>query len=167
MPSRGYRLDLPRAGRFDPAKARALNVPVPAWKLLQRGRSIPLESGAVVAPADVLGPARRGLRFVFSGDTAPCPALEQAAQNADLFLCDATYPDNEQEAQAKQWGHSTFAQGAAIAKKAGVRRFWLMHYSPMITDPAAALPNAQAVFPAAECGFDGKQITLQYDEEAT
>ena len=107
VPSRGYRLDLPRAGRFDPAKARALNVPVPAWKLLQRGQSIPLENGAVVAPADVLGPARRGLRFVFSGDTAPCPALEQAAQNADLFLCDATYPDNEQEAQAKQWGHST------------------------------------------------------------
>ena len=155
------------AGRFDPAKARALNVPVPAWKLLQRGQSIPLENGAVVAPADVLGPARRGLRFVFSGDTAPCPALEQAAQNADLFLCDATYPDNEQEAQAKQWGHSTFAQGAAIAKKADVRRFWLMHYSPMILEPEAALPNAQAVFPAAECGFDGKQIILQYDEEAT
>ena len=125
VPSRGYRLDLPRAGRFDPAKARALN------------------------------------------DSAPCPALEQAAQNADLFLCDATYPDNEQEAQAKQWGHSTFAQGAAIAKKAGVRRFWLMHYSPMILEPEAALPNAQAVFPAAECGFDGKQIILQYDEEAT
>ena len=167
VPSRGYRLDLPRAGRFDPAKARALNVPVPAWKLLQRGQSIPLENGAVVAPADVLGPARRGLRFVFSGDTAPCPALEQAAQNADLFLCDATYPDNEQEAQAKQWGHSTFAQGAAIAKKADVRRFWLMHYSPMILEPEAALPNAQAVFPAAECGFDGKQIILQYNEEAT
>ena len=167
VPSRGYRLDLPRAGRFDPAKARALNVPVPAWKLLQRGQSIPLENGAMVAPADVLGPARRGLRFVFSGDTAPCPALEQAAQNADLFLCDATYPDNEQEAQAKQWGHSTFAQGAAIAKKADVRRFWLMHYSPMILEPEAALPNAQAVFPAAECGFDGKQIILQYDEEAT
>lgn len=36
VPSRGYRLDLPRAGRFDPAKARALNVPVPAWKLLPR-----------------------------------------------------------------------------------------------------------------------------------
>ena len=164
VPSRGYRLDLPRAGRFDPAKARALNVPVPAWKLLQRGQSIPLENGAVVAPADVLGQARRGLRFVFSGDTAPCPALEQAAQNADLFLCDATYPDNEQEAQAKQWGHSTFAQGAAIAKKADVRRFWLMHYSPMILEPEAALPNAQAVFPAAECGFDGKSITLQYEE---
>ena len=164
--SLGYRLDLPRAGRFDPEKARALGVPVTQWRLLQRGQAVPLAE-RMVQPAEVLGAPRKGLRFVFSGDSAPCPALEQAAQNADLFLCDATYPDNEQEAQAKQWGHSTFAQGAAIAKKADVRRFWLMHYSPMILEPEAALPNAQAVFPAAECGFDGKQIILQYDEETT
>ena len=147
--------------------ARALGVPVQQWSMLQRGEPVTLEDGAVIAPGQVLGAPRRGLRFVFSGDTAPCAALEQAAQDADLLLCDATYPDNEQEAQAKQWGHSTFAQGAAIAKKADVRRFWLMHYSPMILEPEAALPNAQAVFPAAECGFDGKQIILQYDEEAT
>ena len=166
MRSLGYRLELPRAGRFDPEKARALGVPVTQWRLLQRGQAVPLAE-RMVQPAEVLGAPRKGLRFVFSGDSAPCPALEQAAENADLFLCDATYPDNEQEAQAKQWGHSTFAQGAAIAKKAGVRRFWLMHYSPMILEPEAALPNAQAVFPAAECGFDGKQIILQYDEEAT
>ena len=164
VPSRGYRLDLPRAGRFDPAKARTLNVPVPAWKLLQRGQSIPLESGAVVAPVDVLGPARRGLRFVFSGDTAPCPALEQAAQGADLLLCDATYALPEQQEQAAQWGHSTFGQSAALAAKAGVKRLWLVHYSPMITDPEEQLAQAQSIFPAAECGFDGKRITLHYEE---
>ena len=32
--SLGYRLDLPRAGRFDPEKARALGVPVTQWRLL-------------------------------------------------------------------------------------------------------------------------------------
>ena len=164
VPSRGYQLDLPRVGRFDPEKARALGVPVPQWKLLQRGQPVLLENGETVSPAAVLGPERRGLRFVFSGDTAPCPALERAAQEADLLICDATYPDNEQEAQAKQWGHSTFAQGAAIARAAHVRRFWLAHYSPMITAPEEALPHAQAIFPGAECGFDGKQIQLQYDE---
>ncbi len=39
--SLGYRLDLPRAGRFDPEKARALGVPVPQWRLLQRGTGCP------------------------------------------------------------------------------------------------------------------------------
>ena len=55
-------------------------------------------------PAEVLGAPRKGLRFVFSGDSAPCPALEQAAQGADLLLCDATYALPEQQEQAAQWG---------------------------------------------------------------
>ena len=39
-----------------------------------------------------------------------------------------------------------------------------MHYSPMITDPEQQLAQAQSIFPAAECGFDGKRITLHYEE---
>ena len=164
VPSRGYQLTLPRAGRFQPEKARALGVPVVDWKRLQHGESIQA-GGRVITPAEVLGPPRRGLKFVFSGDTAPCPALEQAAQSADLFICDATYAEPEQEAQAKQYGHSTFGQGAAMAARAGAKRFWLAHYSPMITDPEEYKQAAQKIFPAAECGFDGKTITLQFEEE--
>lgn len=89
---------------------------------------------------------------------------EQAAQDADLLLCDATYALPEQEAQARQWGHSTFGQSAALAAQAGAKRLWLTHYSPMITDPEEYAEQAQGIFPAAECGFDGKSITLQYEE---
>ena len=153
----------PRVGRFDPARARALGVPVQQWKLLQQGQSV-LVKGRTVAPAEVLGAPRRGLSMVFSGDTAPCAALEQAAQGADLLICDATYALPEQEAQAAQWGHSTFGQSAALAARAGAHRLWLTHYSPMITDPEADLPQAQSIFPAAVCGADGMQITLQYEE---
>ena len=90
VPSRGYALTLPRAGRFLPEKARALGVPVADWKKLQHGETVQVREWEVT-PAEVLGPPRRGLKFVFSGDTAPCPALEAAAQDADLLLCDATY----------------------------------------------------------------------------
>ncbi len=144
-------MELPRAGRFDPARARALGVPVQQWKLLQKGQSV-LVKGRTVAPAEVLGAPRKGLSVVFSGDTAPCAALEQAAQGADLLICDATYALPEQEAQAAQWGHSTFGQSAALAARAGAHRLWLTHYSPMITDPEADLPQAQSIFPAAVCG---------------
>ena len=161
--SLGYRLELPRAGKFSPEQARALGVPVQQWKLLQKGQSVAVE-GRTVQPAQVLGAPRRGLSVVFSGDTAPCPGLLQAAQDADLLLCDATYALPEQEAQARQWGHSTFGQSAALAAQAGAKRLWLTHYSPMITDPEEYAEQAQGIFPAAECGFDGKSITLQYEE---
>ena len=160
----GYRLELPRAGKFLPERAKALGVPMQQWKLLQRGQTVTV-NGTAVHPADVLGPARKGLSFVFSGDTALCPGLERAAQGADLLVCDATYALPEQEAQAKQWGHSTFGQDAALAARAGAKRLWLTHYSPMFTEPEAELPHAQSIFPAAECGFDGKRILLQYEEE--
>jgi ribonuclease BN (tRNA processing enzyme) len=55
-------------------------------------------------------------------------------------------------------------QSAALAAKAGAKRLWLVHYSPMITDPEEELAQAQSLFPAAECGYDGKSITLQYEE---
>ena len=60
--SLGYRLELPRAGRFDPEKARALGVPVTQWRLLQRGQAVPLAE-RMVQPTEVLGAPRKGLRF--------------------------------------------------------------------------------------------------------
>ena len=150
-----------------PSQPLALDALSEGWpagaRLLQKGQSVAVE-GRTVQPAQVLGAPRRGLSVVFSGDTAPCPGLLQAAQDADLLLCDATYALPEQEAQARQWGHSTFGQSAALAAQAGAKRLWLTHYSPMITDPEEYAEQAQGIFPAAECGFDGKSITLQYEE---
>ena len=163
VPSQGYCFRLPRAGRFDPQKARALGVPLRDWKRLQQGESLEV-GGRTVGPGDVCGPARRGIKVVFSGDTAPCPALEDAARDADLLICDATYADEALAPEAARYGHSTFRQTAALAARAGARRCWLAHYSPRIEDPEAALPLAQAVFPAAECGFDGKSVTLPFTE---
>ena len=159
VPSQGYCFHLPRAGRFDPEKARALGVPIRDWKRLQQGETV---NG--VAPEQVCGPARRGIKVVFSGDTAPCPALEEAARDADLLICDATYDQDELAPEAARYGHSTFRQSAELAARAGVRRLWLAHYSPRIKEPEASLPLAQSICPAAECGFDGKTVSLRFEE---
>ena len=68
--SLGYRLDLPRAGRFDPEKARALGVPVTQWRLLQRGcgSSFP----ATVRPARRWNRRRRGQTCCSAMPPMPC-----------------------------------------------------------------------------------------------
>ena len=142
---------------------RAPGVPGPAGKKWQPGAP-GARNDRAVAPGEVCGPARRGIKVVFSGDTAPCPALERAARDADLLICDATYDAEDLAPEAAKYGHSTFRQTAALAARAGARRLWLAHYSPRIEDPEAALPLAQAAFPAAECGFDGKAVTLRFTE---
>ena len=66
--------------------------------------------------------------------------------------------------QAPQGGW-TVESLEALAARAGARRLWLTHYSPMIREPEDYLPGARALFPAAECGADGKRLTLRFEED--
>ena len=163
VPSQGYAFALERAGRFLPERARALGVPVGLWSALQRGEDVSWEGGSA-RPEAVLGPARRGLRFAFSGDTAPCEALEAAARDADLLICEATYGEDDQAELAWEHGHMTFDQAGALGARAGVRRLWLSHFSQRIEDPAACLPSARRHFPGAVCGEDGLSLELRFEE---
>jgi len=161
--SQGYVFTLPRAGKFMPEKARALGVPTNLWRFLQKGE--PVEAnGETITPDQVMGPPRKGLKVVFSGDTAQCRPLVQAAEGADLLICEATYGENEQAQLALDHGHMNFAQAAQVAAQAGAGQLWLAHYSQMIEDPEVYLPNAAAYFPRTCCGFDGMQCTLQFEK---
>ena len=138
-------------------------MPVALWKHLQKGETVE-HGGVTFRPEQVLGPARKGLRFVFSGDTAPCEALTQNAAGADLFICEGTYGENKQAALAAEYGHMTFAEAARTAREAGVKALWLSHFSQRMENPADFLPNAQAFFPGAICGQDGMRTVLKFEE---
>lgn len=160
VPCRGYALTLPRAGRFDPARARAAGIPVPLWGRLQAGEAV-----GGFTPGQVLGPPRRGLKVVYATDTAPCPELTEAARDADLLCMDATYPDDADLEKARLYGHCTCRQTGQTAAAAGVRRLWLTHYSAAVTDPAPGLAAARLAYPAAVAGADGMRLELDFDKE--
>lgn len=164
VPSQGYCFILGRAGRFDPEKARSLDVPMRLWKELQSGRAVSFD-GQTCTPDQVLGPDRPGIKFVFTGDTAPCESLTEAARNADLMICEATYGENDQAELAAQFGHMTFSCAGQAAARAEVKRLWLAHFSQRIEDPDVYLQNARAFYPGAECGFDGKRTALTFPRE--
>lgn len=164
VPSQGYRFTLGRAGKFRPDIAAALGVPVTQWSVLQSGKSV-MAGPSLVSPDQVMGGDRPGLTFVFSGDTAPCAALEKAAWDADLMICEATYGENEQAPLAAEYGHMTFAQAGQTAANAHARRLWLAHFSQRIEDPEAFLPLAQAFYPEAVCGQDGMRVFLPFRDE--
>ena len=164
-PSQGYAFTLSRPGKFMPEKAKALGVPVTLWGMLQKGNEVSFD-GVSVSPHQVVGPPRRGLKFVFTGDTMACPSVTEGAKGADLLICEATYGENEQAQLAIDHGHMNFAQAAQTAADAGARLLWLSHYSQMIQDPETYLPLAQSIFPFAQCGRDGMQITLEFDKDS-
>lgn len=163
LSAQGYRFSLPRAGKFDAEKAKALNVPVERWKeLIAEPQSSVTVEGREVFGFEFLGEARRGLSVVFSGDSQPCDDLRIAAEDADLLIHDATYGSDGDEEQALIYGHSTFRQAAELAAAAGVKRLWLTHFSQAMKAPEDFIGNA-AAFPGAVCGYDGLRLTLSFE----
>ncbi|MFC4766387.1 MBL fold metallo-hydrolase [Effusibacillus consociatus] len=69
-----------------------------------------------------------GKKFVFSADTGPSPFLEQFAQNADLFICEASWLQKDQGPASV--GHLTALQAGEMAQKANVKKLCLTHIYP-------------------------------------
>lgn len=164
MVCRGYTVELPRAGRFDPQRAKAANIPVQLWSRLQKGETV-TQDERTYTPDMVLGPARRGLKLVYCTDTRPVPEIARQAAGADLLLCEGMYGEPEKAKKAAEKRHMTFQEAARLAAQAQPERLWLTHFSPALTQPEAYLPFAREIFPATELGADGKRITLQFQDE--
>lgn len=126
----GYALvEHERPGRFDVEVADGLGVPSgPERGLLQRGEAVTLPDGRLIAPAQVLGPARPGRTVVLTGDTAPVQSVVDAAAGADLLVHEATFLDDDVE-RAHETDHSTAREAAGVARDAGVKLLALTHIS--------------------------------------
>jgi ribonuclease Z len=144
----GYRVqERPRPGRFNVERARALGIPEgPMFGRLQSGHSIQLDDGRAIHPCDVLGPERPGKAVAYCTDTRPCEAAAALGRNTDLLIHEATFTD-DLAAEANDFGHSTAAQAARTARRAGARRLLITHFSTRYPDARLLIEEAQSVFP--------------------
>ncbi len=69
-----------------------------------------------------------GAAFAYSGDTALCPQLIEAARGADLFLCEASL--FESSAAGGYRGHMSARQAGLAAAEAGAKRLLITHIWP-------------------------------------
>ena len=158
-PAYGYVLfEDERPGVFDPGTAVRLGLePGPEFGRVQRGETV---NG--VSPEQLLGPARRGRKLVYSGDTMPCETLAVAAHQADVLVHEATFAEEELE-RARETRHSTAAQAAAIAVQAEVRLLALNHFS--MRYPVGVLRDeARAVFAHTVLPRDFDTIEVPFPE---
>ncbi len=155
-----------RLGRFDVERARALGVPDgPLFARLHRGEAILLEDGRTVEASEVVGPARPGRKLVYSGDTRPAQDVVDAATGADLLIHECTFAE-EETARALETRHSTTVEAADVARRAGVERLLLTHFSARHSEqPRRLVREARQRFPRTEAAEDGLTIELALREE--
>ena len=160
----GYSIEIDRKGRFNPEKAKELNLPVKCWGLLQKGKTIIYEDKKYT-PDMVMGERRKGLKVTYTTDTRPVQAIVEAATGADLFICEGMYGEPDKEAKARGYKHMTFKEAATIAKEANPNEMWLTHYSPSLVKPQLYMDTVTKIFPNAKAGKDGMSVDLKFEEE--
>ena len=149
-----------RPGKFNKPKALKLGIPEgPLFNKLQYGQTITLANGKKITPGMILGPSRRGRKIVMSGDTMPCEEMIAFSKNADVLVHEATF-DSELEDIAKEYGHTTAAQAAEIAKKARVEKLFLVHVSPRYLDYRVLENDARKIFVQSFVPKDFQEIEV-------
>ncbi|MDD4372120.1 MAG: ribonuclease Z [Anaerostipes sp.] len=160
----GYSMEISRAGKFDPEKAKENEIPMKYWNQLQKGISIE-DNGRILTSDMILGEPRKGIKLTYCTDTRPVDSIWQNAQESDLFICEGMYGEDGKEKKAREYKHMTFYEAAELAKKANVKEMWLTHYSPSLVRAEEFMDKVRGIFPRAKAGKDGKTVTLDFMEE--
>jgi phosphoribosyl 1,2-cyclic phosphodiesterase len=114
-----------------------------------------------------------GKAIVYATDTEHYPGgiddkLLALSENAEVLIYDSQYTPEEYEGTAGAggpkmgWGHSTFVEGAKLAKAAGARRLILFHHDPIQSDAAVSAKEARArvLFPDVVAAYEGLSLPV-------
>jgi ribonuclease Z len=160
----GYQVSIDRIGKFDVQKALTLGLPKQLWGVLQKGQKVAFE-GKEYEPSMVLGESRKGLKVVYCTDTRPVSVIAEAAQDADLFICEGMYGEPDKIEKAKEYRHMTFYEAANLAKQAQANRVWLTHYSPSLVYPSNYIDAARKIYSKMWAAKDGQSVELKFEDE--
>jgi phosphoribosyl 1,2-cyclic phosphodiesterase len=87
------------------------------------------------------------------------------ARNADVFIYDATYTDEEyksEKSSKKGWGHSTWQEAVKVAKAANVKTLVIFHHDPLHNDQFLDQVGEQVsqAFPNSLMAKEGHSIQI-------
>lgn len=143
--------------KFHEDKAHALGLKGRMFREIQQKGSVKTPNGTVKL-ADISW-VKPGRKVVYGGDCLPDDNIIEAARGADVLVHEATFDASRKEEAAERM-HSTSADAALVAKRAGVKKLILTHISPRYADIKELLGQAISVFPATEMAYDGMKVDV-------
>jgi ribonuclease BN (tRNA processing enzyme) len=144
---------------FSPELEESFDIQVVAAGETAKLDDIGLSFFEMVHPAETLGIRAEfeGAALAYSSDTGPGGDLAGLAAGADLFICEATFQDSDEE-----WkGHMRASQAGTAASDAGAERLLLSHL-PAGRDVQLSLAEAQRTSGdvRVELAFDGLKVEI-------
>lgn len=129
-------------------------VPVRCLKDIKLGKDFITPEGEVIPATRLTRPSAPPKRYAYCSDTAYHPSVIPIIEGVDLLYHEATFMETD-KTRAKETFHSTARQAAEIARKAGVKRLVIGHYSARYEELSALHKEALDVFPGTILGNEG------------
>lgn len=164
LPGLAYCVELKRQGKFNAQLAQELDIPKIYWKRLQKSETINLD-GRLISPNLVIGAARKGIKLCYCTDSRPTDDLIDFIKDSDLFVCEGMYADDESLTKAIEKKHMLFKEAAELAKKGGVKKLWLTHFSPSLKESQMHINAVKDIFENTYLGEDLLKDTLMFEVE--
>jgi ribonuclease Z len=143
---------LPR--KLNPDKAKEYEIPASFYERLTNGEDYTRKDGTVIKNELVTYTAKPGKKYAFCADTKYDESLIPHIQGSDMIYHETTYLDNLWE-RAEARFHSTTKQAAALAKKAGVKKLLIGHFSSKYDTLEEFEQEAREVFENTELALEG------------
>jgi ribonuclease Z len=140
--------------KVNPDNARQHEVPSSFFDRLKKGEDYTNQRGQVVSNALVTDPAPAPRSYAYSSDTLFDERIVGKVRGVDLLYHETTYLKDLEERAGKRF-HSTTVQAAMIAKKAGVKRLLIGHFSSKYEKLEPFELEAREVFPNTDLALEG------------
>jgi len=140
--------------KLDPDKAKEQEIPSSFYRRLENGEDYTRKDGTLVKNETVTIAAEPGKRYAFCADTKYDESLLPHIAGFDMIYHETTYLDNLRE-RAESRFHSTTKQAALIAKKAGVKKLLIGHFSSKYDTLEEFETEAREIFAETRLALEG------------
>lgn len=148
-----------RARSLDKSKPLG-SIPIEYMSRLKAGEDILNEKNEIIFKSDdytlPLPPCRS---YAYCSDTQPSNDVVNIIRGVDLVYHEATFTTGD-ETKARETRHSTAAEAADIARKAGVKKLVIGHFSARYKDLNLLLAEATRIFPSTALALEGETFEI-------
>ncbi len=134
---------------------KSLEIPVDQFVKIKEGADFTDANGKVYKNSELTEKPSEPRAYAYCSDTSYYEPIIPIIKGVDLLYHEATFMQEKAEAAAEKF-HSTAEEAATIAKKAGVKKLLIGHYSTRYDNLNDILEEATAVFPETMAAVDGK-----------
>jgi len=145
--------------RIHKEKVVEYNIPAAFYDQLKQGADYVSKDGSVVPNEAVTLPNLAPRSYAFCADTIYDETIAEKVRGVNLLYHETTYLADQAERAASRF-HTTTAQAAAIASKAGAAKLLIGHFSSKYETLDAFLAETKQFFPQTQLATEGTTFLI-------